>query len=332
MSKIQHVLLLVLGTVFQGGDCLAQEASSHTLQQLLETAYCNHPGILAFEQHALAQRSLIASVATLQNPRVGISSLQRGDTTYYGFIHQKLDFPAKYFFKAKAQQALAKSKVQDTYDKKLVTRQQVISLYYAIYASQKIIQLIQTDIATVEQMVRIQRQRYAAGIVPQNNAIKAQVELIHLQLDLVKQQQQEEALQEQFKAALHDHTFSKLLFSHKELSVPSYDFSQLDTSFPRLSSVLHAQSPKLKSEVHRLRQAGYANTLSKWSYAPDFQLQYQPRLLANLKKAICFLLDLQFPSGFGKTTLRLSLPRHNNELKNTASWKKHSLQWHMLET
>ena len=112
-------------------------AGFKSLEEVLDLAYKNNPGIAASRYSLDAEKSLVVSKATLDDPRIGVSTLDRNSRTQYGTITQKIQFPVKYILQAKAQNSHAESFKSKLDMKKLEIRQQVISLYYAIYSTRR---------------------------------------------------------------------------------------------------------------------------------------------------------------------------------------------------
>ena len=150
-------------------------AGYKSLEEVLDLAYKNNPGIAASQYSLDAEKSLVISKATLDDPTIGVSTLDRNSRTQYGTITQKIQFPVKYIFQAKAQSSRAESFKSKLDMKKLEIRQQVISLYYAIYSTQEIIQLIKANMQTVKEFARVAEKKYAAGKSPQGDSMKAQL-------------------------------------------------------------------------------------------------------------------------------------------------------------
>lgn len=271
-----------------------------SLDKVLDLAYKNNPGIAASRYSLDAEESLIASKATPDDPTIGVSTLDRNSQTKYGTITQRIQFPVKYILQAKAQSGLADSYKSKLEMKKLEIRQQVISLYYAIYAIQKIIQLKEANMQTVKEFARVAEKKYAAGKSPQGDSMKAHFELTQLELDLIQLKQEEEALQDNLKAIINQHTFEKLSLVNLNIKTPKFYPNQVANSLPKLTSVLQNRSPRVKIQAHLLKEAKYKSSLSKWKYAPDFQLQYQQRIAGLPKDSKSYSIGITFPLWFWK--------------------------------
>ena len=293
---------------FVGTGCivLSNTAFAQSLSELIELAYKNNPGISATKHVAEAEESLITSKATLEDPMVGVSNLDRGMRTQYGTITQRVRFPIKYYLQAKAQSSRAGSFKSKFDMQKLETREQVATLYYAIYSSQKIIQMTQANMQAVKEFARVAEKKYAAGKSPQGDSMKAHFELTQLELDLIRLNQEEEALQDKLKALLNDQSFKRLDLSRLELGAPKFDPNKIKNSMPDLATSLQNNSTIIKGEVHMLKEAEYMSSLSKWEYAPDFQLQYQQRIAGEPEDSKIYSIGVTIPLWFWKKSSEAS--------------------------
>ena len=171
---------LIALAMFFAQVSFAGEARS--LQEVLELAYQNNPGIIASRHTLNAEESLVTSKATLDDPMIGVSNLNRNVRTQYGTITQKIRFPTKYILQAKAQNSRADSHQSKLDMKRLEVRQKIISLYYTIYSTQKIIRLTKANMQAVKEFARVAEKKYAAGKSPQGDSMKAHFELTQLEL------------------------------------------------------------------------------------------------------------------------------------------------------
>lgn len=277
-----------------------------SLDQVLDLAYKNNLKIAASRYSLDTEKSLIVSKATPDDPMIGIFKLDRNSRTQYGTITQRIQFPVKYVLQAKAQSSLADSYQSKLDMKKLEVRRQVISLYYAIYATQKIIQLKKANMQTVREFARVAEKKYAAGKSPQGDSMKAHFELTQLELDLIRLEQEEEALQDNLKTIINQHTLKKLKLVNLKIKTPKFYVNQITDSLPKLTSQLQDKSPTVKIQAHLLQEAKYKSSLSKWKYAPDFQLQYQQRISGLPEDSKSYSIGITLPLWFWKKGYEIS--------------------------
>ena len=297
-------------------------AGFKSLEEVLDLAYKNNPGIAASRYSLDAEKSLVISKATLDDPRIGVSTLDRNSRTQYGTIIQKIQFPVKYILQAKAQSSRAESFKSKLDMKKLEIRQQVISLYYAIYSTQEIIQLTKANMQTVKEFARVAEKKYAAGKSPQGDSMKAHFELTQMELELIRLKQEEEALQDNLKAVVNEHTFEKIDLVNLKITTPKFYSNQVTDSLSELTSKLQNKSPTVKTQAYLLKEAKYKSSLSKWKYVPDFQLQYQQRISGVPEDSKSYSIGITFPLWFWKT----------GSERSAASSKLIAQEYHLTDT
>jgi|TARA_B100000749_G_scaffold280077_2_gene274671 cobalt-zinc-cadmium efflux system outer membrane protein len=293
----KFIFVLILQSIISPSMSLAEEMS---LESLLKRAYENNSLIQAQKAKFNAEDSLIAAKSTLDDPMVGISTLNRGNETTYGVISQRLRFPVKYYLQGKAQKSRALAEKAKLVSQSFEVRRKVIDAYYGIFALQKVIQLTEANMQAVREFSRVAERKYAAGRASQGDSMKAHFELTNLELDLIRFKQQEEAMQAKLRAILNDQTIKPIQLAKQELGVPTNDLRSIRLSLEKLSQALQEKSPNLQSEIHKLEEAETKSSLSKWEYAPDFQLQYQKRMSGLPEDSDIFMVQMSVPLWFWK--------------------------------
>jgi len=276
------------------------------LDTLIQTAYKNNPGISTLRQLFQAEKSLVLSKAAPEDPLIGVSILRRNTQTHYGTITQKVRFPVKYYFEVQAQNRKADSKKALWGQKKLKVREEVISLYYSIYSLQKIVQLTQANMRTVKEYARVAEKKYSAGQTPQSDSMKAHFEMTQLEMDLIRFQQEESALQEKLSALLNGKNFFQLKLSTKTLEIPDFKSGLISDSISTLVSQLKTNSPQLEEKIHLLKEAETKLSLTKWEFFPDFQFQYQRRIDGIPIDSHSYFIGLTVPLWFWRKNSQTS--------------------------
>lgn len=282
--KIGFMYLAILG-----------QANALELRELIEMAYQNNPGLSASKKMAEAESLLVSSKATLDDPIIGISTLDRNTRTQYGTITQKIRFPVKYYLQGKVQSSKANSRQAHVEMEKLGVRQKVITLYYSIYSIQKIIALTKANMQAVKEFARVAEKKYAAGKSTQGDSMKAHFELTQLELDIIRLNQEEEALQDELGAIVNDNNLNKPGLHKKDLGIPVFQESKISNSLFDLNTILRNNSPKLKKELHLLKAAETKSNLSKWEFAPDFQFQFQQRIAGKPSDSRIYSVGITIP-------------------------------------
>lgn len=295
--------LLIISLIFSS-SVFAESANS--LRELLQMAYKNNPGIKEDFQSWKAEESMIVSKSTLDDPMIGISELNRGSKTQYGTVFQKIRFPSKYMYNSYAQDSRAHSFRSSFEAKKLEIREQVISLYYSLYSKQKIIQLTQANMESVKEFARVAEKKYAAGKSSQGDSMKAHFELTQLELDLIRLRQEEQALQDNLRSILNSSNFESIDLSSLSLLVPTFEEEKILSVESELLKQLRDNSPLLKKEHYKLKEAENLSRLAKWEFAPDFQVQYQQRISGDPVNSKIFSVGLTLPLWFWKKSSEAS--------------------------
>ena len=276
-----------------------------SVDELINLAIGQNPGIAAAQQDTLAADATIKSFSALSDPIFGIKALDRDAETRYATITQKVSFPYKATLKERIQASQTDASRAKLNSKKLMIRQKVISLYYAIYATQKIIQLTQANRQTLREFARIAEKKYGAGESSQADAMKAHFELTKLDLELIRLDDEEQALKEDLQAIVNQPSLKlNLSLGHLNLPVPRVDLSRLPKTPAALESLVSKTSPVINRETHRLTAAEKMNSLSHWHHAPDFHFQYQHRISGKPENSKIYSIGMSLPIWLGQHIAR----------------------------
>lgn len=274
--------------------------AAKTLDEVLELAYKNNPELNSNRELIAAEEALIVSKATLEDPMIGFSNLNRNMETQYGTITQKFRFPVKYVYQAKMQKSRFESQKSNLEIKRFAVRQKVTSLYYSIYSTQKLIELTMANMQAVKEFARVAEKKYAAGKSPQGDSMKAHFELTQLELDLLRLQQEEGSLQSYLKAVLNDQRMVDLHLEKMDVRIPIIALKDIGTSVSEVEAKLERSSPRIRAENQMLLEADYARKLAQWEFAPDFQLQYQQRISGEPTDSKIYSVGMTVPLWFWK--------------------------------
>lgn len=276
------------------------------LSDLIDIAYKHNPTILSASHMIDAEDSLVTSSYTLEDPMIGINTIDRNMKTNYGTISQKIRFPTKYYYEGKAQKNKANALKYKKEMVKLEIRQRVISLYYSIYSIQKIIELTMANMETVKEFSRVAEKKYAAGKSPQGDSMKAHFELTQLELDLIRLKQEEESLQGFLNAVLNEKESTKINFEGVTLKTPLFKNNLISKKIPELTQTLKVKSPNLLNQEMNLKESEAKQSLSKWEFAPDIQIQYQQRISGMPDDSKIYSIGITFPLWFWNKGSRAS--------------------------
>ena len=264
-----------------------------TLESALQTAYGNFPRLAAQKERANAAESEVTAKLTPSSPNIGVSQLNRGNSTTYLTVEQKIDFPTKYFLKGRAQSYRADAEMSEFEMLRLFVRANVISTYYELHSVQKIIELNKQDLSRLKEISRITESKYAAGKAPQHDQMKAHVAQTETETKLIVLRQEEEALQSKLAHFLHGDTAFKAQLGSLEMRVPD-----VREALDRLSLSQLESAPYVNKMKHLAKAAEAENSLSGWNFAPDFKVMYQQRVAGAPENSHIVGVQLSVPLWF----------------------------------
>jgi len=277
------------------------EASGPDLSDLLRLAMENNPGIQAEKYRRDAEDSRITSSATLDDPMIGLSTLNRGNETRYAVISQKVRFPVKYFLQADIQFHQAEAQAQVLREEELKLRGRVIELYYAIYSTQKTIELTKANIDAVREFARVAERKYAAGKATQSDSMKAHFEITQLELEKIRLEQKENSLQVFLRESINDEEYQRIEFFKQTLTAPV-----LNDRVATENKIDIGSSPLLARADANYEKMESGSALASWEFAPDLQFQYQQRISGNPVDSKIYSINISFPLWFWRKSAESS--------------------------
>ena len=274
--------------------CVAGFASEPlTLDAALKTAYSNFPRLSAQKDRVNAAESEVTARVSPSSPSLGISQLNRGNSTTYATIEQKIDFPTKYILKGKAQSYRANAEMSDFEAMRLFVRANVISTFYELQAVQKIIELNQQDLARLKEMSRITESKYASGKAPQHDQMKAHVAQTETETKLIVLRQEEDALQAKLAHFLHGDVQLSVSLAELDLEVPDIRGQLKEVGVAEVS-----HSPVVAKMRNLTKAAEAESSLAGWNFAPDFKVSYQQRIAGAPENSHIVGVNLSIPLWF----------------------------------
>lgn len=279
---------------------ISSTSHAQSLDEVLNQALSKNANLKSEAEKVKAEDSLVSAKATLEDPSIGISKMDRGMETTYFTVSQGIRFPLKYYYQAQIQKEKYKAVKAELSLKEFELRSKVISKYYELFSLQKRIQLTEANMQAVREFSRIAERRYAAGKSAQSDSMKSHFELTQLELELLRFKEEEDALQAELKALLNDPEKEDFQLTKSELSEPNFKDESLNKSISELKQLLEDKSPQIKAEQHRLNSMKKESSLAKWEFAPDFQLQYQKRFEGQPEDAEVFMVNMSIPLWFWK--------------------------------
>jgi outer membrane protein TolC len=303
------VKALALGLVIAlgAGTALAQEAAElpgASVESLLAVARGNNPEVAGMRFEAAAALERITQVEALPDPRFKLELL---DVTRMGAQNPTL-WPSdvgstRYTFSQelpwfgtqslKREQAAytalgAQTQVQSVWAD-VAAR---IKLAYAqLYFLQRNAALNQEVLGLMQRLEQIARARYAGGLAPQQDAIRAQTEQSAMQGELIAVQTDLHHTRARINALLARPIHAELAEPLSLRPLPAAD--QLD--FDALVQRALAHNPQLAADEARLQAADKGQALAQKGRYPSFTLGVAPTQFQNDFKAWDLMLEMNIP-------------------------------------
>lgn len=279
--------------------------SDSKISLLLEKAYLENPVLRAKHYEVLSAKKNKTAVSFLKDPVVGISTLNRNMETKYMTVGQSIEFPVKYYYKNRGADFFIKSRSAEYELEKLTLRKKVLSLYFALYAEQKVSFLTMSNMETVKEVARVAERKYAAGRGSQSEAMRAHLELTNLELELIRLEEKVNTLQLRLKELLNDSSMEDIDFGETVLYRPMLS----EKSFNKETSL------KVKSAFNLYKAAQMNSKLSKWDLAPDFDLRYQKRISGVPEDSDIFTVGVTIPLWFWKNKAEIDRSKYMESAK-----------------
>lgn len=270
MHKIFFVLLIF------GSFSIAKAQEALTPEEVVKTVYQENPEIGVSKAQAQAEQDLISSQYSLSSPMIGfmretdMNFMQMEDGPMKTWsVSQEFLFPTKYFSRGRIQKAKASRTMHSYMFKALEVRAQALTSYFRYYSAKKILGLLEAQRETLREIARIAEAKRAAGTVPQQDEMKAHVELTKIENQILLQAQEEAEARFTLNATLNRPV-------ETVVKLPGTDFTakeiKLEESFKTADI---STSHQLRGFNSTVTEAGLQKSLAKMGYLPDFRLSYQ---------------------------------------------------------
>ncbi len=299
-------MLLALG-IF--GPVVAQEVlPGRTVESLLDYAKSRNPDYAAMrlEAEAASERVYPAGAlpdpvlrTELQNvtnysPETGSGNLnvlpsRVGSTKYT--VMQSLPFWGKRDLKREAAEAeaqAAQGKAGLTWSEQAARIKTAYAQYFAVA---RLIRLNQEVIDLIDRMERISQARYAGGLAPQQDAIRAQVERTSMRNELIQMETEHHHTRARLNALLARPAQAALADPERLRPVPSP--AKLD--YAALEDRLRGKNPQLFTDDAKIRAAEKNRDLTYRNRYPDFTVGVSPIQMRNRVNEWELMFELNIP-------------------------------------
>jgi cobalt-zinc-cadmium efflux system outer membrane protein len=300
MKQLATKLILMICFVATSLGIAQADEQPLTLEKALSQAMGTNPEIGASVARADSEHSAIRSQYWLDNPKIGLmreSNLnfmeqQMGPMTLWS-VSQEVKFPAKYFLLGSAQKSRARSADEEADAKKLEVRRKAVSGYFSLFATSRIISLLEAQRETLREVARAAESRHATGAVPQQDEMKAHVEQTKIENELLLAEEERESMEAMLNAVLNQDAHQPIVLPKQELATP-----KLKVAFEEIPKLAHANANHVKHGESLVDEANSQKALAALSYAPDFMLSYRKAFINAPDNAYAASIEMTIPLWF----------------------------------
>jgi cobalt-zinc-cadmium efflux system outer membrane protein len=299
-------MLLALG-IF--GPAVAQEAlPGRTVESLLDYAKSRNPEYAAMRLEAEAADERVHPAGALPDPvlrtelqnvtnyspetgggNLNVLPSRVGSTKYT--VMQSLPFWGKRDLKREAAEAeaqAAQGKAGLTWTEQAARIKTAYAQYFSVA---RLIRLNQEVIDLIDRMERISQARYAGGLAPQQDAIRAQVERTSMRNELIQMETEHHHTRTRLNALLARPAQSPLADPEQLRPVPSP--AKLD--YAALEERLRGKNPQLFTDDAKIRAAEKNRDLTYRNRYPDFTVGVSPIQTRNRVNEWELMFELNIP-------------------------------------
>lgn len=240
------------------------------LADVLAVALRQNPELRASEARWLAAEERPAQARSLEDPQLGYGFFARSVETRVGpqehqiGLAQKFPFFGKLRLRGEAAAGEAARARADYDGKRVEIVARVKSVYYELHMAHKAIEITQENQEILRRFARIVTSKYAAGKVPQQDVLKAQLELSDLANELLTLWQRKDTAEAALNVLL-DRPPDAPLGRPPDFTIPPFTRTARE-----LRETALARSPVLRGAEADVGTAGARLALARREYYPDF--------------------------------------------------------------
>ncbi|MFC1808063.1 TolC family protein [Candidatus Omnitrophota bacterium] len=276
MIKIMRftVSIVVFIVLVYSGGAYGGVSDAGLLDSLISQALKDNPRIEASLSRWKAQEYKITQARSLPDPsarytyfgdnvetRVGPQEHKYGGS-------QKIPFPLKLSAKANAQ----KKKAQMAKEEYEATKREIIKdvkfIYCDIYWIDTAIRVTEEEKTIIERVEKVAQKKYESNLTPQQDVIKAQVELSKMLDKLFKLRQHRKSLVSKLNSVLSRSKDAKLD------SLLSLEQKEFKYSLDELQAIASDSRPELLKARLDIEKSEYERSLAGLDYLPDVTLGF----------------------------------------------------------
>ncbi len=245
------------------------------LHEYIVAALRANPEIKGAEELARSKAERIVQVTSLSDPMIMTKTLPEpvrtaeGDNYFILGISEQFPIPAKLDRAGRIALEEARAALQRLQEIRLRVIAEVKRAYFQLYVLEKSLEITRENQQLLRGLIDVARSQVAAGRRPQDDVLRAQVELSNLEAELISLRQRRVTL----VARLNE-----LLDRPSTTVVPPPDgfgIRQADLSLDQLLTKAADANPALQRLQHQIERDKHAVELAKLSYWPDFTLGFE---------------------------------------------------------
>lgn len=249
---------------------------SPTLDDYLTVALRRNPGLRRARLEAEASGHAIAQITGLPDPQVGfvpptgdLIQTAAGQIDSSIGISQQIPFPGKLYVRGKAAAHAAAAAREAYRSSRLQLIADVRRAYYMLYFADRAIEITSESRRLLRDFRSIAARKYEAGKVPQQDVLRAQVELANLENELLTLSRTRRTARARLNRLMSYPAAQPL-----PPTAPIHT-KNVAITLEELLVAASAHSPDIAAARQRLGQSREAATLARLDYFPDITLGYQ---------------------------------------------------------
>jgi len=245
------------------------------LRDFIVVALENNPDIKAAEETARSKAERIVQVTALPDPMITTKTLPEpvrtaeGDNFFILGISERFPVPEKLDRAGRIALEETRAALQRLQEVRLRVIAEVKRAYFQVYVLDKSMDITQENQRLLRGLIDVARAQVAAGRRPQDDVLRAQVELSNLEAELISLRQRRVT----FAARLNE-----LLDRSPTTVVPPPDgfgIRQADLRLDQLLATAADANPALQRLGHQIEREKHAVELARLAYWPDFTLGFE---------------------------------------------------------
>ena len=267
MAKMGFLILILLGL---SSHSLAGEKATLSLEAVLKEAIKNNPRIRAAREKWEAAKEKIPQARSLPDPMFGYTYFGEEIETRNGpqekAYHLSQKVPSFGKLRLRGEMAAKQSKVSE--QRYYATEREIIvqamKTYYELYWVHKSIEITQEIKDLLERLEKIAEIRYATGKGPQQNVLRAQVEISKLMDKLLTLEQMKTTVAAKLNTLINRSP-------ETSLGKPEdFELSRLPYQLDELYRLGEKNRQEVRAANFATEKAETAYKLAKREYLPDF--------------------------------------------------------------